>query len=789
MFKNYFKTAIRSLLRNKGYSLLNIMGLAIGMASTILILLWVGNELSTDRFYSKIDRLYVMNNRDKFSGQLNVWSSTPKIMGPTIKQDYPEVEDMSRVGRDANFLFTVGEKKITENGAYVDSTFFNLFDLPLLSGDTKAALTGINKVVLTQSFAKNLFGNENPIGKTVKIDSTDIFTVTGVLKDLPANSNFNFKYLMPWTYRKKLGGDDQYWGNNSTTTYVLLKQGVSVDNFNKKVRNITINHTKGNDNSTTQVFAFPYKDRYLYNKSENGRYVAGRLVTVRLFAVIAGLILLIACINFMNLSTARSEKRAKEVGMRKVVGARRGALIFQFITESIVIALISFIIALGIVVLVLPFFNTLVGKQLHIPFGSWIFWLYAVLFIIFTGLLAGSYPAFFLSSFSPIKVLKGTFRKANSKINPRSILVVVQFTFAIVLIISTLVITRQIHYVQSRDRGYNQDALVFSNMSGDIPKHYTSIRQELLNSGAITAITESQAPITQRYSDGWGFSWPGSQPEDAKLDFVRFATDAQFCKTLGTKLVQGRDIDIYQYPTDSSSVLLTETAVKQMRLSNPIGALIKGDGQDWRVVGVVKDFVIEDPTNKVAPMIIFGPHSWFTTIHYRLNPAKSVADNLKTIENIFKKYNPNFPFQYSFADAEYAAKFADIERTSKLTTLFSALTIFISCLGLFGLAAYMAEVRTKEIGVRKVLGASVGSITTLLSRDFLKLVIIALVIAIPIAWYIAYRWLQNYEYRTDMPIWAFVLAGVLSIVIAILTVGFLSLRAARANPTKSLRTE
>ncbi|WP_447642091.1 MULTISPECIES: ABC transporter permease [Chitinophagaceae] len=788
MFKNYFKTAIRSLLRNKGYSLLNIMGLAIGMASTILILLWVINETSTDRFYSKIDRLYSMNNRDNFSGQLQAWSSTPKVLGPTIKQDYPEVEDMTREG-NTSFLFTVGETKISEAGSYVDSTFFNLFDFPLISGNPKTALTGVNKIVLTESFSKRLFGNENSVGKTIKIDSTDVFMVSAVMKDLPANTNYRFKYLMPWSYRKKLNDDDQYWGNNSVRTYILLKQGANIQTFNQKVRDITINHTKGQDNATTQVFAFPVRDKYLYNKSDNGRYIAGRLVMVRLFSVIAGFILLIACINFMNLSTARSEKRAKEVGVRKVVGARKGTLILQFILESIIISLVAFLIALLIVAIALPFFNNLVGKKLVLPIDNLGFWGLAILFVVLTGFLAGSYPAFFLSSFSPVKVLKGTFRKANNKINPRSILVVTQFTFAIVLIICTLIVSRQIHYVQSRDRGYNQDALVFSYMSGDIPKHYLSLRQDLMSSGAVTSVSESMSPITQRYSDGWGYSWPGSQPEDGKLDFVRFSTDAQFAKTIGVKMVQGRDIDIYQYPTDSASVLLTETAVKMMRLSNPVGVSIKGDGEDWRVVGVVKDFVIESPTDKVAPMMIFGPHSWFTTIHYRLNAVRSVSDNLKTIEAVFKKYNPNFPFEYNFADAEYAVKFADINRVSKLTTLFSALTIFISCLGLFGLAAYMAEVRTKEIGVRKVLGASVTSITGLLSKDFLKLVLIALIVATPIAWYASHRWLQNYDYRIAMPIWAFVLAGILSIVIAVLTVGFLSLRAARANPTKSLRSE
>ena len=788
MFKNYFKTALRSLLRNKGYSLLNIMGLAIGMASTILIILWLTNEVSMDRFYSNADRLYIMNNRDNFSGKLWSWRSTPKVLGPAIKQGYPEVEAMSRYN-DNNFLFTVGEKKITEYGGYVDSTFFNLFNFPIVYGNANGALSGVNKIVLTESFSKSLFGNDNPIGKTIKIDTSDIFAVSAVMKDLPANTAFRFKYLMPWTYLSKLNQDDQYWGNNSVTTFVLLKKNVSLSSFNSKVKDITITHTKGNDNSTTQVFATPVKDMYLYDKSENGQFVAGNLITVRLFSAIAALILLIACINFMNLSTARSEKRAKEVGVRKVVGARKTALITQFMVESIIIAFVSFLIALLLVVIVLPFFNNLVGKQLSIPYYSIYFWCLALLFIVFTGVLAGSYPAFFLSSFSPVKVLKGTFKKANSKVNPRSVLVVIQFTFAIILIISTIIITKQIHYIQNRDRGYNQDALIFSNMSGSIPQNYPLIRQDLLSSGSVNSVTKTMSPITQQYSDGWGFSWPGSTQEDGKLDFTRFSSDADFVKTMGVKLLQGRDIDIYHYPTDSSSMLLTESAVKAMRLTNPIGSLVKGDGHDWRVVGVVKDFIIASPTENVSPMMILGPHSWYNTIHYRLNPARPVSDNLKTIEGVFKKYNSAYPFEYNFVDAAYAHKFVTIQRTSKLTTLFSALTIIISCLGLFGLAAYMAEARTKEIGVRKVLGASVSGIAALLSKDFLKLVLVALLIAIPIAWYSAHRWLLNFDYRISVPIWAFLLAGFLSIFIALLTVGFLSLRAAKANPTKSLRSE
>ncbi|MFT4203130.1 MAG: ABC transporter permease [Chitinophagaceae bacterium] len=791
MFKNYFKTAFRSLLRNKGFSTLNILGLAIGMASALLIMLWVVNETSTNRFFKKADRSYVLYNRGKgFDGVVDLWQMTPNVLGTTLKQDYPEVEDMTRYSY-YSFLFTVGEKKLYANGGFVDSGFLKMFDFPLAYGNATNALTSNNSIVLTEKLSKQLFGNANPVGKTVKIDSSDLFTVSAVLKDLPSNTTFNFDYLLPWNYREKLGWESPNWTNNFCMTYITLTPGTELNRFNNKIKNITIEHTKGSKlPSNYEVNAYPFTKSYLYDKVENGKYVAGHGVMVRLFGVVAGIILLIACINFMNLSTARSEKRAKEVGVRKVVGARKASLVGQFLMESVLISLCAYIIALGIALLVLPFYNHLIGKELTIPIENIYFILFSIGFILFTGLLAGSYPAFFLSAFNPVKVLKGTYRKAQSRVNPRSVLVVVQFTFAIVLIVSTIIISRQIHYIQSRDRGYNKDALLYSLFSGDMEKNYPVIRQELISSGAVTSVSKTMSPITERWSRGIGYSWTGSNEKSKMLSFDKFASDADLVKTLNLTLLEGRDINIYNYPADSNAVLLNETAIKKMGLTHPIGTKLTTDwGEHWKVVGVIKDFIIESPTDNVAPMMIYGPMSWFGAMHYRLNPAHPIAENLKKIESIFKKYNPDYPFDYKFTDAIYAEKFVNIERTGTLTNLFSGLTIFISCLGLFGLAAYMAEARTKEIGVRKVLGASVASITTLLSKDFLKLVIIALVIAIPIAWYVSVNWLQNYEYRINVPIWAFALAGLLSITIALLTVGILSLRAARANPVKSLRTE
>jgi len=789
MLRNFLKVAFRNLGRNKVFAAINISGLAVGMASAALILLWIQNEISHDRFHEKLDRLYIMYNRDQFSGQQWAWNSTPMLMATALRMDYPEVEDVSRVSNSA-FLCTVGDRKLTGNSNMVDSGFLQMFSFPLIRGDKSTALSKPFSIVVTQAFAKKMFGDDDAIGKTIRLDSTDIFTVTGVLKDLPNNTLFNFEFLLPWSYMRKLKRDDNSWGDNTLQTYVLLKKGASQLNFDAAVRDITINHTKGTkDPSTTRVFSWPLARLWLYSRNENGHLVAGRMVTVRLFAVIAAFILLIACINFMNLSTARSEKRAREVGIRKVAGAGKMTLISQFLGESILLALFAGIIAWAIVQLSLGSFNLLVKKQLYLEYGDYRFWIYSLGFILITGVLAGSYPAFFLSSFRPASVLKGSFKAVNAAVNPRKVLVVLQFTFAIILIICTMIITRQINYAEARNTGYDRDRLVYSTLTGDTYKNYELIKQGLLNSGSAIAVTKSMNPITQRYSDSWGFSWPGSTKDDSKLDFVRMSTDADFTKAMGITLLQGRDIDIRNYPADSNAVLLNETAVKKMRLKDPLGTLIRSDDEKWTVVGIVKDFIIESPYEPINPMMINGPSSGFNVMHYKLNPARPVAEDLNRAEQVFKEFNPQYPFEYHFADEEYEKKFEDSKQTGTLAALFAGLTVFISCLGLFGLAMFMASTRMREIGVRKVLGASVVSITALLSKDFLTLVVIAFFIAIPVSWYAMNEWLHHYAYNIGIEWWIFALAGILSVSIALATVSFQAIRSAIANPVKSLRTE
>ncbi len=530
---------------------------------------------------------------------------------------------------------------------------------------------------------------------------------------------------------------------------------------------------------------------HLYSRNDNGKLAGGQIETVKLFAIIAAFILLIACINFMNLSTARSEKRAKEVGIRKVAGAYRKNLIAQFIGESIILSFIAFIVAIFLVQLSLQGFSQLTGKELFVEYNNPFFWLFALAFVLFTGFIAGSYPAFYLSSFTPVKVLKGTFKKTNALVTPRKVLVVLQFTFAIILIISTIIVQHQIKYAQNRDAGYNRNNLIYVFSQGDVSKNYKLIKQDLLSTGTAISITNSANPITRKWSDGWGYSWQGSTEADKKLDFTRLGSDADFVKTIGVKLLEGRDIDVYNYPTDTTAILLNESAVKAMRLKNPIGKILRSDDDnDLHVVGIVKDFIIESPFEKIVkPVMIAGPTQFFGIIHIRFNPARNTADNLARAESIFKKYNPQYPFEYAFADESYAMKFKEQQQTGKLAALFAGLTIFISCLGLFGLASYMAESRIKEIGVRKVLGASVAGITSLLATDFLKLILVAFLIASPVAWYAMHIWLLSYTYRIGVEWWVFATAGLLSLFIAFATVSYKAIKAAVANPVKSLRTE
>ncbi|WP_295120644.1 ABC transporter permease [uncultured Chitinophaga sp.] len=792
MIRNFFKTAFRNLLRNKGFSAINITGLAIGMAAAILILLWIQSERSYDEFHVNKDRIYEVWNKVPMEGKIQSWNSVSALTGPALEKDLPEVERVARIKYDNQQLFSSGDKKLMKSGLIVDTGFLDIFTFPMLKGDPATALKEMRSVVLTEKSAKSMFGDEEALGKTIKIGDRDDFIVTGIVKDLPDNTRFQFEYLLPWAVTGLSQRQDWGWSDNSTPTYVLLRPHTSLAAVASKIKGLKQAYSDEAKNMKWELFIYPLERWRLYSSFTNGAEDnAGRSSFVKIFGIIAGLILLIACINFMNLSTARSEKRAKEVGIRKVVGAPKSALILQFIAESVLIALLAGIVAIVIVILCLPAYNQLTNKQLFLDFTNIYTWFAFIGFILFTGLLAGSYPAFFLSSFQPVKVLKGTFKKADALLTPRKALVVLQFTSAIILIVCTIIIRQQIDYARQRETGYNKDNLVYHFLTGDIPKNYELIKAELLEAGVAKSITKTNSPLTERWSNGWGQNWEGKNPDD-KTSFDRYMADEGLGTTAGLQFVQGRDFDLKKYPTDSSALIINESSLKLMKFKNPIGQVVEDLGLKWHIVGVVKDFILTSPYEPTRPILICGGKSTFMTfqvMQVKLNGNNSTAQNLEKAEAIFRKHNPDYPFEYEFVDQAYAKKFENEQLQGTLAALFAQLTIFISCLGLFGLATYMAENRVREIGIRKVLGASITSITTLLSKDFVKLVLVSFCIAAPFSWWIMHNWLQYYEYRVSIQWWVFAVACILSVTIAILTVSYQAIKAALANPVRSLRKE
>ena len=784
MLKNYFKIAFRQLFKNRVFSVINISGLTIGMAAVILLLLWIQNEVSYDTFHSNKDRIYNLWNKSLWSDKLTCWDVTPKVAAKTLKEKFPEVEKVSRVDWPISRFMKFKDKQLYSQGHIVDNDFLSMFDFPLIEGNINSVFKNPNSIIITPSLSEKFFGKENPIGKVIALEDGKSLTVTGIIISPPNNTRFQFEYLIPWTFLETTEGVENNWGNNSTRTYVMLKENTSFESVQKKVKDLRKNYS--NDSDVYDMFLYPMSRWRLHSNFEEGIEAGGKIVMVRLLGIIAAFILLIACINFMNLSTARSEKRAKEVGIRKTLGAMRSSIIKQFLSETILIAFISFLLSILIVQLCLPAYNTLIQKRLSIDYLSGWFWFFSLSFVLLTGFLAGSYPAFYLSAFNPTRVLKGTFKAANSVVTPRKVLVVIQFVFAIVLITATIVVKQQISYVIARDSGYNKDKLVYHFTNKSLEQNYPLIKNELLTQNIAESVTKTSAPITQGWSDSWGFIWDGKDPND-RTDFDRYCVDEDFVRTTGVQLVQGRDFNLKKFASDSTGVIINESALKVIGFKEPLGKIIKDGDMPFHIVGVIKDFILNSPYHPTKPMIILGAKfGFFNVINIRL---KSGVNDLKKAETVFKKYNPDYPFDYKFIDEEYASKFDDMQKVGTLATLFAGLAIVISCLGLFGLATFMAESRIKEIGIRKVLGASVANLTSMLSSNFMKLVFISLLIATPIAWWLMSNWLKEYPYHITLHWWTFALAGLISIIISLATVSYQSFKAALTNPVKNLRTE
>jgi ABC-type antimicrobial peptide transport system permease subunit len=789
MLKNYFKIAWRNLWINKGLSFINIFGLAIGMAFTMLIGLWIQYETSFDSFHKNGDRLALVEKHTLFNNHRNTQGSTPLPLYDELKNNYPEVKRATRMGWNDSHSLVVGNNKFKKKGIHVDPDFLEMFSFPLVKGNVATVLTDPNSIVLTESLASTLFGQEDPIGKTIKIDNQYNVLVTGVVEDVPKNSTINFEFLAPFQFlindSEWIRNNKTNWGNNFLMNMVELQPGISMEDFSKKIGPLSVQKDNSLKNQT--LFLHPLSKWHLYNEYKNWINVGGKIDYVRLFGIIGIFVLLIACINFMNLSTARAEKRAKEIGIRKAVGSLRIQLVAQFLSESMLTTFLAFLLSIGIIQLLLPNLRDLGFENIKFDFSNIFLLAFIFLVCILTGLLAGSYPALYLSSFLPVRTLKGVFRQGKGTATFRKVLVVSQFTISIVLIISTVIVFQQINHAKNRSLGYKPDNLVSISCSDDLARHYTALKQDLLNSGYFESVTKASTSMTNvsnRWSD---FSWSGKNPnEDIALDAIM--ADWDFEKTVGIKFKQGRPFSI-DYKTDSNAVILNEAALKVIGYTDPIGKTMTSGGRVVTIVGIVENVLISDPFKPVYPLAILFDGSAANNIFLRLKPTSDLKNVLSAIQPVFEKYNPSLPFEYSFVDKEFGKKFTIENQVGKLAGILAGLAIFISCLGLFGLAIFMAERRTKEIGIRKVLGASAANIWGLLSKEFVWLVMLGSWIASPLAFWLMKSWLQKYEYRVDMNWWIFVGAGVLAVVIALITVSSQAIKAAVANPVKSLKTE
>ena len=793
MIRNYLKIAWRYLLKGKGYSLINIGGLGVGMAVAILIGLWIYDELSYDKYHQNYERVAQVMQHQTYNGEIGTQTANPAVMAGEIRRLYSaDFKHVLQSSWNYDHAFTYGDKIILKPGSYFEPGVEDMLSLEILNG-TKHGLKEMNSVMLSESAAAAIFGKENPVGKILKVDDRVNVKVTAVYEDLPDNTSLkDLKFIMPWdlylsqnTWIQKM---EEPWGSNFTQTFVQIADNADMEKVSAKIRDVKLNKVAKDERRYKPiVFLQPMSKWHLYSEFKQGVNIGGRIDTVWLFGIIGIFVLLLACINFMNLSTARSEKRSKEVGIRKAVGSIRKQLITQFLSESVLITSVALVLSILLVWLVLPYFNSVAEKSMRFPWSNPVFWISALGFTLLTGLVAGIYPALFLSSFEPVKVLKGTYRVGRYAAIPRQILVVVQFVISIVLIIGTIVVYKQIGVGQNRPIGYNRDGLITQGVTEKLHNHFEALRNELKSSGAVVEITESGSPTTEVWTTNGGFDWEGKDPNQA-VDFPNNAVTWEYGKTVNWKIKEGRDFS-RAFATDSAAFILNESAVSFIGLKNPVGKTIFWEKKPFTVIGVVEDLLVQSPYKPVRPSMFHVETSQQSVFIMRLNPNKSAKSSLATIESIFKKYDPATPFVATFADDEFAKKFGNEKKIGTLATFFAILAIFISCLGLFGLASFVAEQRVKEIGIRKVLGASVSNIWQLLSKEFVLLVLISCVIAIPLAYYYMTSWLQQYDYRTKVSVDVCAIAALGALAITVLTVSFQAIKAAIVNPVKSLRSE
>lgn len=798
MIKNYFKIAWRNLLKNKKSSFINIGGLAIGMAVAVLIGLWIWDELSFNKYHSNYGRAAQVMQHQTINGEINTGQAVPFPLGEELRNSYgSSFKYLAMASWQGDHILTNNNKNLTKNGLFMDVDGPKILSLKMQHG-TPDGLKDPNSILISASTAKAFFGDADPMNKLMKIDNRLEVKVTGVFKDLPYNTDFNeLCFIAPWslysTMEEWLKTAATQWGNNSFQLFAEINDNTDFDAVNKRIINAKLDKVPAEDKKfNSKIFLHPMKKWHLYSSWENGFNNGGKISYVKMFATIGIFVLLLACINFMNLSTARSERRAKEIGIRKTVGSLRAQLISQFLCESVLVALLAFVFSIIIVMGLLPWFNEVADKKMSVLWGNPYFWVTGILFTLVTGLIAGSYPALYLSSFTPVKVLKGTFRAGRLAALPRKVLVVLQFTVSVALIIGTIIVYQQLQYSKNRPVGYNRNGLIMVPMT--TPEFFGKrdvLKTELKKTGAITEMAESNSPLTAIWNNSGGYEWEGKDP-NVDVDFAVVWVTPDYGKTVGFEIKEGRDYS-KDFPGDSSSIVVNESAVKFMNIKDPVGKIItSGNGADqekFTIIGVVKDMVITSPYEPVKQTLYRPASGNINWMLLRLNPAKSVGESLATIEQVYKANIATAPFTYKFVEEDYASKFAEEVRVGKLASFFTILAILISCLGLFGLASFVAEQRTKEIGIRKIVGASLFNLWGLLSKDFILLVGLSCLMAIPLGYYYLNNWLQQYDYRISISWWVFVIAIAGAITITLLTVSFQAIKAALANPVKSLRSE
>jgi ABC-type antimicrobial peptide transport system permease subunit len=786
MFRNYFLITLRNIFKNGFYSFINITGLAIGISCSLLILLWVSDEMSFDKFIPKSDRIYQVWAKAEFNNDISSWTSVPMPTYEAMKTADNNIVNATIADWGGEQLVTVGDNRLLKRGFRVGSEFLEIFEFPLLAGSATTVLDDPTSIVISQELATMLFGEEDPINQVIRLNDESDMKVTGVLQDVPKNSSFQFDFLVSWQYYMQTSNwvmnSKDNWGNYSFQVFVELDDPANMSKVDEVIRPMLTEN--GEDDIPREFFLYPMLRWRLFSNFERGKESGGMNDYVQLFSIIAVFIIVIACINFMNLATARSERRAKEVGIRKSIGSKRYELIMQFMGESLFISLLAYVVAILLAQLLIPFYNELVDKQLFIDYTSSQFVIYSLLIILITGVLSGSYPALYLSSFQPVKVLKGKVSTGKNGSLPRKVLVTIQFGFSILLIIGTLVILQQIDMVRNRELGYDQEKLITIRYTEEIEKNYDVLKTELLRSGAISSMTKSNSDVTSINSNNF-LGWPG-KPEDERVIFTTVATEYDYAKTMGIKMLMGRDFS-KDFISDTSAIIVNKAALELMDLEEPIGTELDLWGEKRPLIGVIDDVLMGSLYREVKPMFLILNPNWAGSVTIRLQG--DVAAALAEVEDKFKIYNSAYPFEYTFVDDDFAEKFKTINMTSTLASLFATLTIVITGLGLFGLAAFTAEQRTKEIGVRKVLGASVSSLISLISKDFSKLVIVSFLIASPLAWWLLNMYLERYPIRIEIGWWIFPITGMVSLLFALFIVVTQVFKAAKANPVTSLRNE